>query len=155
MARAINSFTVPVSPRINTVASVGATTSTCPMTRFMAVLLPIISSKLSLFSTTCSSIFSIRSRSRRSCTKVIHRKPADSRRVHQHLELYRDEQPVEYERLFDPDQGLDREDDRRFRIHQHGIRGRPRAARHAGGPVSVLADMPLGGATCLPENPAS
>ena len=45
MARAINSLPVPVSPRINTVASVGATTSTWPITRFMAVLLPTISSK--------------------------------------------------------------------------------------------------------------
>jgi hypothetical protein len=48
MARATNSLPVPVSPRISTVASVGATTSTCPRTRFRAALLPTISSKSSL-----------------------------------------------------------------------------------------------------------
>src|ERR1022692_3050533 len=36
MARAINSLPVPVSPRIKTVASVGATTSTCPIIRLRA-----------------------------------------------------------------------------------------------------------------------
>ena len=38
IARAINSLPVPVSPRIRTVASVGATTSTCAITRLMAAL---------------------------------------------------------------------------------------------------------------------
>ena len=45
MARATNSLPVPVSPRINTFASVGATTSTCRRTRFRAALVPTISSK--------------------------------------------------------------------------------------------------------------
>jgi len=66
IARAINSLPVPVSPRIRTVASVGATTSTCPITRFMAALLPTISSKFCWSSTVCSSMFSRRSRGRRS-----------------------------------------------------------------------------------------
>src|ERR1035438_8014345 len=74
MARAINSFPVPVSPRISTVASVGATTSTCLVTLFMAVLPPTISSKLYWTSTISLWIFSSRSRSRRSFTNVIQRK---------------------------------------------------------------------------------
>src|SRR5579883_1099219 len=46
MARAISSLPVPVSPRIRTVASVGATVSTCFKMRFSAELSPTISSKL-------------------------------------------------------------------------------------------------------------
>ena len=53
MARATNSLPVPVSPRIKTVASVGATTSTCRCTRRRAALLPTISSKSCLGSTSC------------------------------------------------------------------------------------------------------
>ena len=40
MARATSSLPVPVSPRIKTLASVGATTSTCRRTRRRAALLP-------------------------------------------------------------------------------------------------------------------
>ena len=46
MARAISSFPVPLSPRIRTVASVGATTSTCAKAPRSAALSPTISSKL-------------------------------------------------------------------------------------------------------------
>src|SRR5258707_15542132 len=42
MASAINSFPVPVSPQINTVALVGATRRTMPSTRWRAALLPTI-----------------------------------------------------------------------------------------------------------------
>ncbi len=65
---------VPVSPRINTVASVGATTSTCRMNPLQCraasdnLLEVCAGPRLS-----SSSIFSSRSRSRRSCTNVIHR----------------------------------------------------------------------------------
>ena len=51
----------------------GATTSTCRRTRFRAALPPTISSKSCLTSSSSSSMLSSRSRSRRSCTKVIHR----------------------------------------------------------------------------------
>ena len=44
MARATSSLPVPVSPSTSTVASVGATISTCPMTRLSAALVPTISS---------------------------------------------------------------------------------------------------------------
>src|SRR5215831_8261979 len=46
MARAINSFPVPVSPRSRIVESVGATVCICSNTFFKAGLSPIISSKL-------------------------------------------------------------------------------------------------------------
>src|SRR5690349_20278248 len=46
MAREINSLPVPVSPRINTVESVGATRSTSASTASRAGLLPIICSNL-------------------------------------------------------------------------------------------------------------
>src|SRR6266481_3242628 len=45
MASAISSLPVPVSPWINTVASVGATTRTMPSIRWRAALLPIILGK--------------------------------------------------------------------------------------------------------------
>src|SRR6266852_8905904 len=45
MASAINSLPVPVSPWINTVESVGATTRTRLSTRWRAALLPIILGK--------------------------------------------------------------------------------------------------------------
>ena len=44
IARAINSLPVPVSPRMRTVASVAATSSTCFNTRFSPELSPMISS---------------------------------------------------------------------------------------------------------------
>ena len=45
MARAMSSLPVPVSPRIRTVESVGATMATCFRTFFSAALEPMISSK--------------------------------------------------------------------------------------------------------------
>src|SRR5262249_7302409 len=48
MARAINSLPVPVSPRISTVESVGATCSTCVSTDSRAGLSPMIPSNLHL-----------------------------------------------------------------------------------------------------------
>ena len=45
MARAISSLPVPLSPRISTVESVGATVSTSRSTRFQIGLSPMISSK--------------------------------------------------------------------------------------------------------------
>src|SRR5437870_11073258 len=49
MACAISSFPVPVSPRIRTVASVGATRSTCSSTASRAELSPMICSNLRSF----------------------------------------------------------------------------------------------------------
>ena len=46
MARAMSSLPVPVSPKISTVDSVGATTSTCFSAAVRAALAPTISSKL-------------------------------------------------------------------------------------------------------------
>ena len=45
MARAMSSFPVPVSPRMRTVASLGATVSTCARTCFSAGLSPMTSAK--------------------------------------------------------------------------------------------------------------
>ena len=79
-ARAISSLPVPVSPRIRTVASVGATSSTSWLEANQATALtPTISSK-SCTGATWRKLrrrsLSIRPRSRRSCTKAIHRNGA-------------------------------------------------------------------------------